>query len=105
MPYSRRVWSRSLGVGFAVLILVWSFCGSVAHAQSGDSPPALAAADASAAMAEPPTPSFVARNSSLSSVFRAIQGKIGRPIVVSEKVQALAVSGIFDLRDPLATNL
>lgn len=103
MPYSRRVWSRSLGVGFAVLILVWSFCGSVAHAQSGDSPPALAAADASAAMAEPPTPSFVARNSSLSSVFRAIQGKIGRPIVVSEKVQALAVSGIFDLRDPLAT--
>lgn len=48
-------------------------------------------------------PRFIAQNTSLSDVFDAIQGKIGRPIVVSPKTQALFVTGTFDLNTPMAT--
>ena len=51
----------------------------------------------------PQPPTFLANNTSLGDVFTAIEGKLGRPIVVSARARALFVTGTFDLSAPMAT--
>ncbi|ATS23151.1 type III secretion system outer membrane ring subunit SctC [Xanthomonas phaseoli pv. phaseoli] len=66
--------------------------------QQTGKPPLIGVAAAAAV-----PPQFIANNISLGDVIDAIQGKIGRPMIVSPKMRAMFVTGTFDLESPMAT--